>query len=155
MWLISALCIASLTVVSVIFLILIIPILCVAGTPLADAWLSVSLHIHMRGRRLNGDVGLRRVATFVYSSLLHCCDIWYSCMCGSRRRVLHQLIDDPSNDIPHTVVPRVIAVCATAGRRRSATLEPVQLSQLWILPVSLSVTSYTVERRREHGVSST
>ena len=76
-------------------------------------------------------------------------------MCGSRRRVLYQLIDDPSNDIPHTVVPRVIAVCTTAGRRRSATLEPVQLSQLWILPVSLSVTSYTVERRREHGVSST
>ena len=60
------------------------------GTWLVDAWLSIILHIHMRGRRLKGDVGLRRVVTFVCSSLLHCCDIWYSRMRGSRA-VLYQL----------------------------------------------------------------
>jgi len=49
----------------------------------------------------------------------------------------------------------VIAVCTTAGHRCSATLEPGQLSQLWTLPVSLSVTIYAVERRRKHGVAST
>ena len=45
----------------------------------------------MRGRRLNGDVGMRHVITFVYSSLLHnrrCCDIWYGCTRGSRRRAV-------------------------------------------------------------------
>ena len=57
------------------------------GTWVVDAWMSINTQIHTRGRRLNGHVGLRRVVTFVYS-LLHCCNIWYSCMRGSRRRAV-------------------------------------------------------------------
>ena len=122
--------------------ILIIPILCVAGTPLADAWLSISLHIHMRGRRLNGDVGLRRVSTFVYFSLLHCCDIWYSCMCGSRTRgdaCCYQLV------IALSLCARPLA----AARAWTAHNAPLDTSSVFIFAKHHSRCSHHVAS--EHG----
>jgi len=122
------------------------------ATPLVDTWLSINLHIHMRGRRLSGDVGLRRVITFVYFSLLH--HLWY----GSRgsRRCAVPVDRRPSNDI-HT--KSLITVCTTAGCCWTAAACTAQ--QPWTLPMSSSLLNITVgapimllqnmDRARGHG----
>ena len=71
---------------------------------MVDAWLSINTQIHMRGRRLNGDVGLRCVHEMVFT--LHYCTVatTYTAACVGRGAVLYQLTDGPSNDIPHKEV---------------------------------------------------
>jgi len=91
----------------------------------------------------------------------HCIsDIWYSCTHRSGRRAV--VITDArrvkrySGDISHKQIIALSLFTRRPTHRWPQLQCPGQLSQRWILQMSLSLTSCTVEQcRREHGVAST